>query len=280
MLIADSVTVNGRHEELVPPTSLSVGRGDVLLVVADPQISRTALALALSGRMQPSTGTVAWGHTDSLKFLRHHSALLDSPEVNEPEAHMKVRDLVGEDLALIPGPIWRKPRAKKWMEEHGFTDVATHWADAIDPARLLHLQLSLAAENPKLELLVLDSPDRHDMHDEQWMDLLADFASSPREFAVVAIVSNVPYDWDGPVSYLGSMTQDPVLATIPEIEPLLDEEIDEDTTEEANEEFVQEELDLDLPEPELPEEDLPEEEHPVVLAEDENAAEGSEAKEN
>ncbi|UXN32004.1 hypothetical protein [Glutamicibacter sp. M10] len=96
----------------MPPTSLRVDRGEVLLVVADPQISRTALALALSGRMQPTTGTVAWGHSDSLKTLRQHSALLDSPEVNEPEAHLKVRDLVGEDLALVPGPIWRKPRPK------------------------------------------------------------------------------------------------------------------------------------------------------------------------
>lgn len=278
MLIADSVTVKGRHEELVPPTSLRVDRGEVLLVVADPQISRTALALALSGRMQPTTGTVAWGHSDSLKTLRQHSALLDSPEVNEPEAHLKVRDLVGEDLALVPGPIWRKPRPKKWMEEHGFSDVAGEWADAIDPTRRMELQLLLAAENPKLELLVLDSPDRHDMQDELWMDLLADFASSSREFAVVAIVSNVPYGWDGPVSYLGSVSAQPIELTLPAVEPMHEEF--------SGEEFVQEELDLDLPEPtnQVPLADESASEAPLdedPVSEDEPiAAETSEAKEN
>lgn len=266
MLIADSVTVKGRHEQLVPPTSLSVQRGEVHLVVADPQISRTALALALSGRMQPTSGAVAWGHSDALKTLRRHSALLDSPEVNEPESHMKVRDVVGEDLALVPGPIWRKPRAKKWISEHGFDDVASDWADAIDPARRLELQLLLAAENPHVELLVLDSPDRHDLHDELWMDLLIEFASSPREFAVVAIVSDIPYDWDGPVSYLGSLPEQPE-----EIADPIEEETPEETSSEG---FVQEELDLDLPEPtsQVPVIDQPASEEP--------AAETSEAKDN
>ncbi|QDY67331.1 ABC transporter ATP-binding protein [Glutamicibacter halophytocola] len=252
MLIADSVTVNGRHDQLVPPTSLQVMPGEVHLVVADPQISRTALALALSGRMKPTTGAVSWGHADSLKTLRQHTALLDSPEVNEPESHMKVRDLIVEDLALIPGPIWRKPRPKKWMEQHGFSDVATQWADAIDPVRRLELLLLLAAENPKIQSLVLDSPDRHDMHDEMWLGLLLDFAESHREFAVVAIVANVPYDWDGPVSHLGSSWQEPLEISPPET-GLLDTAllIDEapEQEEPAAEEFVQEELDLDLPEP-------------------------------
>jgi len=216
--------------------------GEVHLVVADPQLSRTALALALSGRMKPTTGTVSWGHADSVKTLRQRTALLDSPEVNEPELHMKVRDVVGEDLALIPGPIWRKPRAKKWIQQHGFSDIASDWADAIDPVRRLDLQLLLAAENPKIQSLVLDSPDRHDMPDEMWLDLLLEFAGSHREFAVIAIVRNVPYEWDGPVSYLGSTVQEE--AEVPAPEPDLPA-----IAEPEAEEFVQEELDLGLSEP-------------------------------
>ncbi|UXN32005.1 hypothetical protein [Glutamicibacter sp. M10] len=142
----------------------------------------------------------------------------------------------------------------------------------------MELQLLLAAENPKLELLVLDAPDRHDMQDELWMDLLADFASSSREFAVVAIVSNVPYGWDGPVSYLGSLSAQPIELTLPAVEPMHEEF--------SGEEFVQEELDLDLPEPtnQVPLADESAREAPLdedPVSEDEPiATETSEAKEN
>lgn len=274
MLIADSVSVKGRHDLLVSPTSLQVTRGEVHLVVADPQISRTALALALSGRMKPSMGTVSWGHADSLKTLRQHTALLDSPEVNEPESHMKVRDLIAEDLALLPGPIWKKPRNKKWTALHGFDDVAKDWADSLDPARRLELQLLLAAEDSRIELIVLDSPDRHDMQDDVWLDLLLEFAGSNRAFAIVAIVSNAPYEWDGPITYLGSNEyeefESPEEATaLISGEPLVEEpeepeeleepeepenseapaELDEpDKTEVLSQESVQDELDLDVPE--------------------------------
>lgn len=277
MLIADSVSVKGRHDLLVSPTSLHVARGEVHLVVADPQISRTALALALSGRMKPSAGTVSWGHADSLKTLRQHTALLDSPEVNEPESHMKVRDLIAEDLALLPGPIWRKPRNKKWTALHGFDDVAKDWADSLDPARRLELQLLLAAEDSRIELMVLDSPDRHDMQDDVWLDLLLEFAGSVRAFAIVAIVSNAPYEWDGPITYLGSNEyeefESPEVATaLISAEPLVEEpeepeELEEpeepeepenseapavleepDKTEVLSQEPVQDELDLDVPE--------------------------------
>ena len=172
---------------------------------------------------------------------------------------MKVRDLIAEDLALLPGPIWRKPRNKKWTALHGFDDVAKEWADSLDPARRLELQLLLAAEDSRIELIVLDSPDRHDMQDDVWLDLLLEFAGSNRAFAVVAIVSNAPYEWDGPITYLGSNeyeefeSPEEATALISE-EPLVEEpeepeELEEpDKTEVLSQESVQDELDLDVPE--------------------------------
>ncbi|MFJ2317255.1 ABC transporter ATP-binding protein [Glutamicibacter sp. NPDC087661] len=195
MLTADSITVKGRHDQLVGPTSVQLQRGELQLLVSEPQISRTALALVLSGRMAPSSGTVVWNADPKLRTLRKHSALVDSPGINEPESHLKVCDLVAEDLGLIPGPNWRKPGARKWMAQHGFDDIASCWSDAIDPGRLFELQLLLAAENPRLELLIVDSPDRHDLEDEHWLETLENFASSHREFAVLAIVSRLPQCW-------------------------------------------------------------------------------------
>lgn len=292
MLIADSVSVKGRHDLLVSPTSLQVNRGEVHLVVADPQISRTALALALSGRMKPTHGTVSWGHADSLKTLRQHTALLDSPEVNEPESHMKVRDLIAEDLALLPGPIWRKPRNKKWTALHGFDDVAKDWADSLDPARRLELQLLLAAEDSRVELIVLDSPDRHDMQDDVWLDLLLEFAGSNRAFAILAIVSNAPYDWDGPITYLGSneyeefespeeatalISEEPLVEEPEKLEELEEQEAP-DETEILPQEPVQEEPDLEVSETAEPESTEPESTEPEAAEQESTPAEHSDAE--
>ncbi len=228
MLTADSITVKGRHEQLVAPTSMQLQRGELQLLVSEPQISRTALALVLSGRMKPSSGMVSWNSEPKLEYLRKHSALVDSPQISEPESHLRVRDLVAEDLALTPGPFWRKPSAKKWMARHGFSDIAKGWTDAIDPLRLFELQLMLAAENPVHELLVVDSPDRHDLQDQSWLETLEYFASSHREFAVLAIVSTLPQDWQQPNG----------LAEL--LEPATDHLPDPSTG------FIQEELDLDF----------------------------------
>ena len=79
-------------------------------------------------------------------------------------------------------------------------------------------------------------------------------------------MSDIPYDWDGPVSYLGSLPEQPE-----EIADPIEEETPEETSSEG---FVQEELDLDLPEPtsQVPVIDQPASEEP--------AAETSEAKDN
>lgn len=232
MLTAHAATFSGRHEQLMPPTSLQVERATLHLLAADTQAARTAAALVLAGRMKPTAGSVAWAGQPTLKALRRHSALLDSPEVSEPEAHLLVRDLVAEDLALVPGPPWRKPRPKKWMAQHGFSDAASQWADALDPERRLELQLLLAAENPQTELLVVDSPDRHGIEAARWLEALEDFCASHREFAVVALVARIPECWTGPGSYLGQAP--PPLQASPAPEP------------EPEPEFVQEELDLGL----------------------------------
>lgn len=228
MLTADSITVKGRHDQLVAPISVQVQRGELQLLACEPQISRTALALVLSGRMKPSSGTVAWNSDPKLRTLRKRSALVDSPGISDPESHLKVRDLIAEDLGLIPGPSWRKPGARKWMAQHGFDDIANCWIDAIDPHRLFELQLLLAAENPRLELLVVDSPDRHNLDDGQWLETLEDFASSHRNFAVLAIVSRSPRFWEEPAG----QAEAPELAELNLPDPSTG--------------FIQEELDLDL----------------------------------
>ena len=94
MLVAHQVFLKGRHATLLPHTTLEARRGQLLLVQGETQHQRTALSLVLSGRMKPDFGKVSWQGGSKLRDVRMASCLLDSPGVNEPESHVKVKDLV------------------------------------------------------------------------------------------------------------------------------------------------------------------------------------------
>lgn len=203
MLNVDSLAINGRHAPLLKPTSLTVHRGELLLAQAEPQLTRTALALGLTARMRPHSGTVAWNGDSALAAVRKISALVDSPEINAPEPHLKVRDLVAEDLAMHPGPFWRRSTVTRWMERHQLSDLSEQWLDAIDPLDRLHLLTHLALESSESELLVFDSPDRHGIPAEAWLNYLAEVTAGRRHPAVIAIVSRIPENYSGLVARAG-----------------------------------------------------------------------------
>lgn len=223
----------GRHDQLVEETSLEVDRGELLLVVADTQLERTAIALMLSGRMSPSAGTVTWSGARQIKELRTHSALIDSPEVNEPEAHLKVRDVASEDLSLVPGPFWRRPHSKKWLAKHGFDHLAGSWIDTIDPLVRIKILTQLALENHSTDCLVFDSPDRHGIAEPTWLETLEELTLTRRQLAVIAVVSRVPDSWEGPVAFVGQTNtfeeSPPLTEAVPwvGVDPLV-LEVDED----------------------------------------------------
>ncbi|BAS07319.1 hypothetical protein AHiyo4_07410 [Arthrobacter sp. Hiyo4] len=150
--------MKGRRDDLLPPTSLRVGRGELLLVTAERQDQRTALALTISGRMKPTGGRMSWDANERTKSLRLSSALVDSPNVNEPEQHLSVRDLVTEDLALIPRRYRGALLSKPWLKVNSFEDIADLWTEQLAPDRRIELLTALALANPHTDLLVVDSP--------------------------------------------------------------------------------------------------------------------------
>jgi hypothetical protein len=218
VLIADSLAIAGRHLPLLEPTSLAVARGELLLVAAEPQATRTALALGLSARMRPTEGTVSWSGNPGLRAVRHISALVDSPEINEPEAHLKVRDLVAEDLALQPGPIWRRSGIDAWMRKHHMDELANEWLDAIDPLERLALLTHLALEDRGVDVLVFDSPDRHGIPEVDWLSYLQSVATGRRAPAVVAVVQRIPGNWLGSTAWAGQVQNKLATASAPEAE--------------------------------------------------------------
>ncbi|MGM9474369.1 ABC transporter ATP-binding protein [Pseudarthrobacter sp. YS3] len=227
MLSAQQLHVKGRRGDLLPPTSLSAGRGGLLLVVGERQDQRTALALTVSGRMKPTAGRILWDGSDRTKTLRLASALVDSPGVNEPEEHLSVRDLVTEDLALIPRRYRGALLSKPWLKVNSFEDIADLWTEQLPPDRRMELLTGLALANPHTDLLVVDSPDRHSAHATDWLPRLEELAyDGGRPLAVVVTVAALPAGWRGPAAVIGNSVHHPggVPAGTPENDLLLETE--------------------------------------------------------
>ena len=209
MLSVQQIHVKGRRDPLLPATSLQVSRGELLLAVGHRQDHRTALALTLSGRMKPTAGLADWDNNRQTRGLRMVSALIDAPGVNEPEQHLTVRDLVTEDLALIPRRFRGALLSGPWLKVNRFEDIADLWTEQLAPARRLELLTALALANPRTDLLVVDSPDRHTADDAGWLPRLRQLASDAgRRLAVVATVGAVPPSWTGPSARIGNAAAD------------------------------------------------------------------------
>lgn len=205
MLSVENLRIQGRREDLLPATSLQGRRGELLLVTGERQDQRTALALSLSARMKATTGSVSWDGVTKTKKLRIASALVDSPGVNEPEQHLTVRDLVTEDLALIPRRYRGALLSKPWLKINRFDDIAELWTEQLQPLRRVELLTALALANPDTDLLVVDSPDRHSADAGGWLSRLEELAyDGGRPLAVVATVSALPDGWTGPSAVIGN----------------------------------------------------------------------------
>lgn len=205
MLSAQRLSAKGRRDPLLPATSLHVHRGELLLVTGGRQDQRTALALVLSGRMKESGGLVNWDGSGRIKARRLAGALVDSPGVNEPEQHLSVRDLVTEDLALIPRRYRGALMSSPWLKVNSFEDIAGLWTEQLHPARRLELLTALALANPRTDFLVVDSPDRHSAEDSSWLPRLQRLAfDAGRPLAVVATVGALPPSWEGPTAAVGN----------------------------------------------------------------------------
>jgi len=210
VLSVQQLQINGRRDDLLPATSLQVRRGELLLVAGEGQDQRTALALALSGRMKPSNGVLSWDTTTKTKKIRLASALVDSPGVNEPEQHLSVRDLVTEDLSLIPCRYRGALLSKPWLKVNRFEDIAGMWAEQLPPRRRTELLTALALANPRTDLLVLDSPDRHSADPADWLPRLKELAyDGGRPLAVVVTVTAFPAGWKGPAAVIGNSVHHP-----------------------------------------------------------------------
>ena len=198
--------MKGRRDDLLPATSLQVRRGELLLVTGDGQDQRTALALALSGRMKPTRRKSSAGTARTkTKHLRLASALVDSPGVNEPEQHLSVRDLVTEDLALIPRRYRGALLSKPWLKVNSFEDIADLWTEQLPAAKRIELLTALALATRTRTSWWWTPPTGTAPTPQTGCRGFRQLASDGgRPLAVVAAVAALPDSWTGPAAVIGN----------------------------------------------------------------------------
>ena len=221
VLRVNDIWAKGRHRALFGRTTFEVGEGETIIVQADSQMERTALALALTGRLPLSGGTIEWGtggdkpRPISLKKLRRLSEVVDSPEITAPEQHMRVHDYVSEMLSYNL-PIFGRPRASRWLEERGLKSLDSMWMDELDGEMNIELMAALAHASPS-NLLVFDTPSRHLNHTRMWLPFLQELATNEdRPRTVVAIVPHISSTWHGARAVVGNAHDAELLSETPE----------------------------------------------------------------
>jgi hypothetical protein len=158
-LQADAVTVSGAHAPLLLATSVTAHTGEVTLVAGDPGYGQVALALALGGRLVPSSGDIRLEGVDDPGAFRSRVALVDVPNVTEPEEGLTVRAVIAEELALSH----QRARAGDVRAFLAAQDGGRHgglrWEELPSGLRTQWLA-DLAARRAGVDFLVLASPDR------------------------------------------------------------------------------------------------------------------------
>ncbi|SDQ38333.1 ATP-binding cassette domain-containing protein [Actinopolyspora saharensis] len=183
-IVATGVEVAGPHGPLLEPTSLHVRSGELLLVAGPPGSGRTALALALSGRLRPDSGTVLRnGHASPVR-LRRTTAVVDSAGITEPEGSVELSEAVAEGLGLAGRPFGRRA-VHRWLSERGLHHSARKRFEQLAPELRTRVLLDLARTARGTEALILDCPDRHGGDPLSWYTAARETAT--HGYAVVAL---------------------------------------------------------------------------------------------
>ncbi|MFC8731365.1 hypothetical protein ACFT5B_02760 [Luteimicrobium sp. NPDC057192] len=179
-IVLDGVAVQGRRDPMLAPFDLTLGTGEAVLVAAEPGHGHTALALATTGRLVPSSGRVTLEGAPAARpplTLADVSAVVDVPGVSEPVESIPVHTHVAEDLALARRRTLPRDVAA-WIAAHGLDDVARLRVDQLDALTRTRMLVALACERPDVHFLVLTLPDRHGGAPAGWWGVACDAAAA------------------------------------------------------------------------------------------------------
>lgn len=163
---ARQISVNGPHGTMLPPTSLRVAGGELTLVKGGRE-EATAFALAVTGRMATTTGAVLIDGEGDEVTLRTITAVVDSPEVSEPEPALPLTAVLAEELDHAGGD-GGQATVTEWLRRLGAQNYANTRFEFVPATIRIRALLDIAATRPGVRMLVLDSPDRHSHDPNDW----------------------------------------------------------------------------------------------------------------
>lgn len=196
----------GRDASSLPATSLSFQTGSATFSRAETAQRPTVLGLIASGRMKPETGSVTIDGKPDTKRMRAEIALIDAPDVCEPNSNATVAGVTAEELMFAGRP--DHPIAvSRWLAEHGWQELSRTTMATLEPTTRVRLLTELAVLRQGVGALVIVSPDRHGGNPLEWWRVARQLAA--RGYAVLVIAG------DAAATAIDANTTQKVSSTVP-----------------------------------------------------------------
>lgn len=157
---ATAVSVNGPHSVLLEPTSAVIESGQVTIVDGPPGTGHTAFSLVIGGRLAIASGEVLVDGERDNQRLRDEVALVDVPDVSEPDEVVSLATTMGEELAMAGRPA-RHYHVRDWLTERKAASWRRTRMEDVPADVRFALLADVAAQRPGVKALVLCCPDRY-----------------------------------------------------------------------------------------------------------------------
>lgn len=161
------LAINKGHIPIIEPTSLRIKQGDLTLIVGETEVSQVAFALSLAGRMKLSSGSVKIDNNENPELLQEIVALVDVPNISEPDDVMKLETIVGEELA-IAGQKAMPKHARAFLQQNMISKYAKETFETLPNKIRYDVLMKLASIRPNTKVLLLVEPDRLGGKPEIW----------------------------------------------------------------------------------------------------------------
>lgn len=161
------LAINKGRIPIIEPTSLRIKQGDLTLIVGETEVSQVAFALSLAGRMKLSFGSVKIDNNENPELLQEIIALVDVPNISEPDDVMKLETIVGEELA-IAGQKAMPKHARAFLQQNMISKYAKETFETLPNKIRYDVLMKLASIRPNTKVLLLVEPDRLGGKPEIW----------------------------------------------------------------------------------------------------------------